>query len=161
MVRAWLVFFGEGARVSWWDVFTAPGFRHVSAAGYDVEASVWVFVDPARSRMAVDVVADEAEADRRLGAIALAARHCLRMAPREERRLSPAMFGCVGAMKALLGVRCRALSPRGLYRHLADIGAEPVEVPRVDVQSAEGAAPPAGRSIDRGDEAAAAGAGRG
>ena len=132
MIRAYLIFFGEGDARAWWDVFTRTGFRHVCAAGFDPESDRWVFVDPHRRGMDVLVLPEE-DATSRLGVWATAASAVLRVEVGRERAAMPAVFGCVGAIKALIGHRSRALSPFGLHRHLLRHGAERIEVPSGNV----------------------------
>jgi hypothetical protein len=45
-----------------------------------------------------------------------------------SRSTTPFGWWCTGAMKALLGVKCRALSPRALRDHLLRDGAEVVHI---------------------------------
>src|SRR5687768_14761501 len=98
--------------------------------GYDAERELWMVVNPDRTGMDVAAVRGE-EADRCLDLLAGQASHILRVpVRRDQRSISPAVFSCVGAIKALLGIRCGALGPRALFRHLLATGAEPVEVPR-------------------------------
>lgn len=125
------MFFGP-APPGWWSRLLHPRFQHVCAAGCDAETQCWVFYDPERTGTQIEVVPyeNEALADARLGAWAQACDpHVLRVTARSERSLCPPAFGCVGAIKALLGVRCWAAFPRGLYRYLLAHGAEVVEVP--------------------------------
>jgi hypothetical protein len=52
----------------------------------------------------------------------------LRVASRRDRLNAPAFGFCGGSMKALLGIRSWALTPRGLYRELLRRGAETVHM---------------------------------
>lgn len=142
MVRAWLIFFGEGPP-GWWRFTTRPGFRHVAAAGCDADRRLWIFYDPSLSATTIDAIPYGPEAEAHLAGYLVNARHMLRMEARDDRRLAPPMFACVAAIKALLGVRCRSVTPRGLYRDLIGLGAEIVEVP-------------SGRIVRRGEGAASA-----
>ncbi|WP_174442245.1 hypothetical protein [Azospirillum brasilense] len=118
MVREWLVFFADGQRFAWWDVWTRPGFRHVLAAGYDAEAERWVIFDP-RATGTTILLLHQGEAGAKLAElIEASAGRALRVAPRARRMFQPLAGGCVGAVAALLGIR-GALSPPGLYRQLS------------------------------------------
>src|SRR5581483_3821694 len=124
--RLWLVFFGEACGRPWWARALRPGFRHVSAAAWFDRAERWIYFDPLSSGLHIEIDTHAGFGSRfaqlwRDSAAILR----VRAVPRQG-RLPPAFF-CVGAMKALLGTRSRALSPRGLYRDLLREGAELVE----------------------------------
>jgi hypothetical protein len=165
VVRAWLVFFGP-APPGWWSLLCRKPFQHVAAIGYDPDLDVWLSFDPRRDRLILEVLRPGPEIDRRLGEFAHTCDpHVLRFTPRNDRRMSPAFFSCVGAVKALLGIRSCALVPAQLYRDLVRNGAEIVDVPKpeaalVDVQNASGATNSAGRSGNQTDAPAGAGPGR-
>lgn len=128
MVRSWWVIFIDGGeRLRWWDLFTRPGFRHVAAVGYDSELKVWVIYDPLAPATRLEVVPDGPHIDGLLGELVSGGK-VLRVIPKACRRIAPPMFGCVGAIKALLGIRGGALVPHGLYRQLLRDGAEVVRL---------------------------------
>lgn len=139
----WLVFFSEG-RGGWWDVFLRKGFRHVCAVTLVWDLRAWVIYDPRRERTELVLIPEGPEAHEELSKLLASATAVLRMKPQAERGMGVPLFGCVAAVKGLLGIRSRALGPYGLYRHLLDRGAEIVEVPR-EVQQ-----PPEGRPGDQG-----------
>lgn len=157
--RMWLVFFGEGTEPAWWARFFAPGYRHVRAAAYFGEAGRWVLFDPTRRGTVVEVLTEsefEPWLARWLGSSVLV----LRVTSRFDRGSTPATWHCVGAIKALLGVRSRALSPRGLAAYLLAHGAEVVApVEPALVQPVQHAEPASGGPIS--GRAAQAGAGTG
>lgn len=138
MVREWLVFFADGERFAWWDIWTRPGFRHVLAVGYDAEAERWVIFDPRATGTAI-LLLDQGEAGAKLAElIEASAGHVLRFAPQARRMFQPVAGGCVGAVSALLGVR-GALSPSGLHRQLLRMGATAAfeDLPRHGFHEAE------------------------
>lgn len=154
MVGHWLVFFTEGPP-GWWRWMTRPGFRHVCAMGFDAKRGVWIVVNPERAGLDVICIRDDEEADRYLDHLMRqAGPHVLRVATKRERTVSPAVVSCVGVVKALLGIRCRALAPYALYRHLLATGAEPVEnslvQPAAGRTGTDVVGDPAGRPVDRG-----------
>ncbi|MBP2290728.1 hypothetical protein [Azospirillum rugosum] len=124
MVREWLVFFADGERFAWWDIWTRPGFRHVLAAGYDVEAERWVIFDPRATGTTILLLHQDAAGGKLAELIEASAGRVLRFAPRSRRRCQPFVGGCVGAVASLLGIR-GALSPSGLHRQLLAMGAMP------------------------------------
>lgn len=126
--RMWLVFFGEAEGTAWWARFCRPGFRHVSAAAYYADQMRWVYYNPSRSGTVIELYSG-GEFDERLGHLTMTSAAVLRVRSRFERRCTPVLWHCVGAVKALLGVRSCALGPWQLYRHLVANGAEIVEVP--------------------------------
>lgn len=149
MVREWLVFFADGERFAWWDIWTRPGFRHVLAAGYDAEAERWVIFDPRATGTTILLVGQDEAGAKLADLIEASAGRVLRFAPRARRMFQPVAGGCVGAVAALLGVR-GALSPSGLHRQLLRMGATAAfeDTPRHGFHEAEspfhsGAAPAA------------------
>jgi hypothetical protein len=133
-LRLWQVFFSEGHGPGFWRLFTRRGFRHVAAAAYFADQGCWVFVEPCRHRMVISVRRPD-EAGPLFAALVHNATVILRVRGREQRRHVPAMFSCVGAIQALLGIRTRALRPHGLYRHLLAQGAEIVEPPQPEASA--------------------------
>lgn len=126
--RLWLVFFSDGEGTAWWSRLLRPGFRHVEAAAWFAEQERWVWINPTWRGTAVTLYR-EREFDARLGHLVTQAAAVLRARSRFARGTTPAAWHCVGAIKALLGLKSCALTPYGLFRHLLDDGAEPVEVP--------------------------------
>lgn len=130
LLRTWLVFFSNPSGSAWWTRFMRDGYRHVCAAAWFAHEECWVVFDPTRRGVVIEVWhADEFDA--RLGDLALRASVVLRVKGQFERKAAPAAFWCVGAVKALLGIRCLALTPFGLCRDLRRRGAEFVDVPCV------------------------------
>lgn len=129
--RLWLVFFRDDARQgSWWDWFTRPGFRHVSAAAWFDQTQRWVFFDPTFKATTLQIVEAGPDADAIFGKWVGEAGAIVRFCSRAERTTMPGLVGCVGQIKSLLGIRCGALAPSQLHRHLLAHGAEPVDVPQ-------------------------------
>lgn len=126
--RLWIVFFSDGDAPAWWVRFLKPGFRHVSAAAYYPEQYRWVYFNPTWRGTVIEVYAND-EFDARLGQMAMMSGAVLRFRSRYDRSRPPALWYCVGAVKALLGLRSCALVPTQMHRHLLAHGAEPVEVP--------------------------------
>lgn len=142
--REWLIFFCDG-RGGWWDLFLRPGYRHVVAVSLVWDLRAWLIFDPSRDRTEIRLVPDGPEANEKIGELMHAATAVLRMAPVAERGMGAPIFGCVAAVKALLGVRsCRALGPWGLYRQLLARGAEVVEVPAREPEDSAGRSSPQG-----------------
>jgi hypothetical protein len=142
--RLWLVFFSECGG-AWWTRALRPGWRHVCAAAWFDDQERWVVFDPSRYGIVVQVFRPE-QFD--LDGLLRSSTAVLRVGARFDRLNMPPWFFCVGAVKALLGIRSRALVPLGLYRDLLARGAEIVEVPESDgraIQAATAAADPAGR----------------
>lgn len=139
LLRSWNVFFSDGERPGWLArLLLARGFRHVEAAAYFADQERWVFVVPSRRRMAVHVMREEESAGV-YAAMVERASVVLRFDGRAARVEMPAVCGCVGAVKALLGIRARAFTPFGLFRHLLREGAETIHVKHdVDAATAGG-----------------------
>lgn len=156
--RLWLVFFTNTNDWTWWTRFLAPGFRHVSAAAwYDAEQR-WVYVDPTRRGLVIELWTED-EFGRRLGQLIRDSSVILRIPSAAERGSMPLISAwCVGTVKALLGVKTRALLPRQLYSHLLALGAEIVEKP--SGKSAQAPEPAPGRPGSGSHAQAGAGAGR-
>jgi hypothetical protein len=126
--RLWLVFFGEAASPAWWRFLLKPGFRHVSAAAWYDEQQRWVWFNPTWRGTVIELYGPN-EFDARMGQLASDATAVLRVRSRFDRAGAPAVSHCVGAVKALLGIRSVCVSPFGLFRHLLANEAEIVEVP--------------------------------
>ena len=128
----WLVFFcGGGPRGGWWDWFLRPAFRHVVAVRLVWDLRAWVVFDPSRDRTEILLLPNGPKADEEIARLMARATAVLRITARDERGMGAPVFGCVAAVKALLGIRSwRALGPYGLYRQLLARGAEVIEVPR-------------------------------
>jgi hypothetical protein len=127
--RQWLVFFGEGESPAWWARFLRPGFRHVVACAWFDDQERWVYYNPARTGTVILLYRDE-EFGPRLTQLLAGASLVLRVRSNRQRRTTPFGWWCTGSLKALLGVRCGALSPAALAAHLLRNGAETVAVPR-------------------------------
>jgi hypothetical protein len=149
--RLWLVFFGNNDGCAWWARLCRPGFRHVSAAAYYADRERWVYFNPARRGTVIEIYEGD-EFDVRLGYLMQESAAVLRVQSRFGRTSTPALWHCVGAIKALLGVRSCALCPKGLHDHLRAIGAEPVEVPS-RVKPVRGRIDPAASAGGSGDQA--------
>lgn len=119
------MFFGEARGAAWWARFFAPGFRHVRAAAWYGEAQRWVLFDPSRRGLAIEVLT-EAEFGPWFEMLLAESSLVLRFASRFERGSTPAAWHCVGAVKALLGLKTSAISPYALSRALIANGAEVV-----------------------------------
>lgn len=129
--RLWLVFFSDTDSAWWWTRFFRPGFRHVCAACWYAGADRWVYFNPTRRGLVIDVLTD-AEFGPRFQQLIDDSEAIVRVRSAYVRREMPAAFFCVGAIKALLGARGRALTPFGLFRHLLATGAELVPRPSED-----------------------------
>lgn len=121
-VRLWTVFFGDSVP-TFWSRMLRPGFRHVAAASYFADQERWVYVDPCRSGTVVEVLRPDEFATRFQHLMANSS-HVLSFAARRERRRTAAVWFCVGAVKALLGINSQAVTPYGLYGDLLLAGAE-------------------------------------
>ena len=127
--RLWLVFFGTDSKPTWWSRWLAPGFDHVSACAWFADQDRWVYYNPARTGTVVLLYRDS-EFGPRFTQMLESSSAVLRVRGTHRRTSTPFGWWCTGSIKALLGVRSRALRPRGLYRHLLRHGAETVSVPR-------------------------------
>ncbi len=125
--RLWLVFFGEAEGAPWWSRFLAPGYRHVSACAWFADQERWVYFNPTR-RGTVILLYREDEFGGRFTQLMNSSSCVLRVRAGLARSSTPFGWWCTGAIKALLGVRCRALSPLQLRDHLLRHGAEVVEL---------------------------------
>lgn len=126
--RLWLVFFSSGHVPSWWSRFLRPGFRHCCAASFYSDLGLWVYFNPTRRGTVIQIFTPDEFGPRFQGLINESAA-IVRVRSQHCRRSASAAFFCVGAIKALLGIRSGALVPMGLYRDLLRIGAEQVVIP--------------------------------
>lgn len=130
--RQWLVFFCAGEQPAWWARFLPEGYRHVAACAWFDDAERWVYYNPARIGTDIRLYRDE-DFGPRLTQLLASSVLVLRVRSIRQRRSTPFGWWCTGAVKALLGVRCGALSPRSLARHLLRNGAEIVRAQEPDV----------------------------
>lgn len=127
--RRWLIFFSDTDHRRWWSRFLRPGFRHVSAAAWFATEERWVYFNPTARGLVIEIATD-ADFGPRFQQLVERSAAILAVHSAFARTGFPATFYCVGAIKALLGIKARALSPLGLFRHLLATGAEVVERPR-------------------------------
>jgi hypothetical protein len=125
MARLWLVFFTEPDSPAWWARALRPGFRHCFAVSYYADQERWVEFNPSRTGTVIRLWHKD-EFGPRLGQLLEGSTAVLRVASRADRCNAPPMAWCVGEVKALLGIRCAALTPWGLYHALLARGAEVV-----------------------------------
>lgn len=130
MVRIdeWFVAFGEfQPQLHWWDIFTAPGWRHCYA--FAPAGKQWIAVDPLSPRCFV-VALEGGEVDEMIAGIRLQGFPILRMKParlHSHRQIEP--IYCVSVIKHLLGIRARwVLTPKQLHREMLKRGAVPAFV---------------------------------
>lgn len=142
--RMWLIFFGNSVP-TFWSRMLRPGFRHVCAAAYFDDQERWVYVDACRAGTVVEVLRPD-EFGPRFQQLLCDSHAVLRIGAQFGRTRAPVSFFCVGGIKGLLGVRCWAATPYGLFQALLALGAEKVEPPHVvAIQQSERAS---GRSRD-------------
>lgn len=136
--RLWLVFFSDKIEPGyWWSPLLRvlrPGFRHVAAASWYADTQRWVFVLPTARGTVIEVL-DADAAGPRFQQMIDDATAVLRIASAAGRTCAPLAPWCVGAVKALLGLRSRALSPWRLHQHLRAHGAKPIEMPHGNLQA--------------------------
>lgn len=137
--KAWQVCFMGMERRFWWDWLTPPGFRHVFLLGYVAEHGLWLCYDMMAFKTEITLLSGT-----RAGAL-------LTMAHDQGQVLTwpapidpPRRFGlrlgfwCVPAIKHILGLRCVAMTPKGLHDYMLRRGARPlVEEPHEPVLAAE------------------------
>lgn len=131
--RLWLIFFSDGESTPWWSWFAAPGYRHVTACAWFAEQERWVYYNPTR-RGTVILLYREDEFGGRFTQLMNSSSCVLRVRSTQSRRSTPFGWWCTGAVKALLGVKARALCPRALRDHLLRHGAEVVHMPGSEVE---------------------------
>lgn len=129
--RQWLVFFGEADGSPWWARLQPHGYRHVAACAWFADQERWIYFNPTRRGTVILIYRDE-EFGGRFQQLLDSSSLVLRVIARQSRRSTPFGWWCTGAIKALLGVRCRALGPKGLRDHLLRHGAEVVSMPGAD-----------------------------
>lgn len=126
--RQWLVFFGEAEGAPWWSRLCAPGYRHVAACAWFDAQQRWVYFNPT-ARGTVILLYREEEFGGRFTQLMNSSSCVLRVRSTLSRSSTPFGWWCTGAVKALLGIRCRALRPIALRDHLLRHGAEVVQMP--------------------------------
>lgn len=125
--RAWQVCFLGTERRFWWDRFLPSGFRHVFLLGYVPEFKVWLCYDVLFFKTEITLLSGEragflltlAEKD---GAVLT---WPAPVNPTSAWWLRLGMW-CVPAVQHVLGLRCVAMTPKGLHDYLLRQGASPL-----------------------------------
>ena len=110
-----LVFEKRRDTVRWWHRFVNPEFNHVYAILDNedccvvVNPLIWGIAVRVERAPIEDVVAYYGNGCRVLSAV---------VDYRGVEAVTRGPFSCVGTVKALLGLKCRAVTPEGLYRFL-------------------------------------------
>lgn len=105
----------------WKKRWAKPGFHHVSLAGFDPDGSAWIIIEAhkwgieCRAKSALYGFED----------ILTEHRPTTWLPVRRSRSLDETTtrgpITCVSVVKAVLGERCRAITPYQLYRHLLEV----------------------------------------
>lgn len=123
----WTVVF-HVKRASWWVELLAFGrFKHVSAFAYVPLMRAWLVYDVQQAGTSLTVIPD---CDSAITLLDKLYGDCVMLSVRRQEPCGNAFrlgFWCVPAIKHLLGVRCGALRPDALYRHLRRNGAELID----------------------------------
>lgn len=133
--RLWIVCFGPGDDCGWIvrNVLTRP-WQHVVACAWYPEHERWVYFNPGRHGTAVQLYTDK-DFGRRFELVLNNATRVVEIASAFERNYVPPFFSCLGAIKALLGLRSWAPTPYLFYRELLRRGALELEVKHAEVSS--------------------------
>jgi hypothetical protein len=124
----WFVVFHPEAKSRWLSLLACGHFKHVSAFAYCPGFKAWLIYDAqwCGLRLMLFPHGDVAKA-----AIAAHTKNCviLKMTRANQSMGLSSRLGlyCVSTVKHLLVVRCRAIRPDTLYRHLLKIGAVRVD----------------------------------
>lgn len=137
--RLWIVCFGPGDECGWIirNILTRP-WQHVVACSFYAEHERWVYVNPGRYGTVVQLYTDKGFT-RRFDLILRNATRVVEYRSQFERSYVPPFFSCLGAIKALLGLRSLAPTPYLFYKELVrrgalelpcgQISAEPARIP--------------------------------
>lgn len=122
----WFVVFNEKSANYWLGLLTPGRFKHVSAFGYVPGIKLWLLYDVQLSGTRIMLLDKDAVMAWSKGCTILKiARTGSRMGLR-----SRLCFHCVTAIKHLIGLRCVAVTPDGLYRHILRNGGILISEPR-------------------------------
>jgi len=113
---------GWRERLVWWALhaFLRPGFRHCMVLQPFTlgQSGGWLHVNPLSNGIDISICPARA-AEAVLEQVRQGKGFAVWTHPvRETRVLGGDLLTCVSVVKAVLGLRCRALTPYGLYRHL-------------------------------------------
>lgn len=121
-ITTWLVaFYKEGSRP--WMRFIPGRFKHVSAFAWSPRALCWVWYDFGFTHTSIMILPGGTGSQELLGLLMVGSSILKVQAtvPRAGPRLG---LWCVVAIKHLLGLRCGAVTPAGLWKHCVRNGAE-------------------------------------
>ena len=120
--RRWTVVFHRKAENRFFSLIALGHFKHVSAFAWLPELGIWVFYDVGFRRSTIIHMADGIPAQATIAAI-VDGNALVTIEPRMD-GLPIMRLGlfCTTAIAHLLGLRCVAVRPDALYRHLVSIG---------------------------------------
>jgi len=119
----WLLAFSRETTIPWLRQLPLC-YRHVSAFGYvGGDAGVWLFFDWRQNRLQVSAARDDLQIRTLMHEFCHDA-DLLGMPASDRSSWGMAGGYCVPAVKHLIGLRSRALTPSGLYRDCLRAGAE-------------------------------------
>lgn len=121
----WFVVFHRKAASRLFSMLAAGEFKHVSAIGYCPGFKVWLLYDVQWSGTRLRVISHDAAKK----AVAEWSGDCdiVKISRRSHNpRFLRLGFTCVSAVKHLLSLRCVAMRPDALYRHIIRNGGTPI-----------------------------------
>lgn len=132
----WFIVFHVTSATKWLGLVTPGKYKHVSAFGYLPGVKLWLLYDVQLNGTRIRLLDKDA--------IMLWTRDCdIFLVNSTGARMglsSRWFFTCVSAIKHLIGLKCVAITPSGLYRHVSKHGG-------TLISGKERSAAPAGRSL--------------
>jgi len=122
-IKTWHVIFGEAQNPVWWQKLLKPGFRHVSALGYDLKGECWLYFDPGWDGITLRA-ATTGEADTII-AMAMLDGKMLQFDVQDNIVIKPRLFmTCVSQVLHLIGCNKFIFTPYKLFCALRKLGAK-------------------------------------
>lgn len=126
--ETWIIAFvpkPPGMRRTWFDWFTRhrPGFQHVMCLRFDARLKIWFALDWRQDGLTLEPLT-RWEATNVIGWIMQDGLAYQVKKQRRVRRFPAPLMYCVNFVKHITGLKCIAVTPYQLHRHLKRIGAQ-------------------------------------
>ena len=124
----WILVFSRHTKIWWIRLLACGRYKHVKAFAYVPGMDIYLFFDWSLDRAGIVAAPNTAETVNGYLAKFIADADLMAAPQRGRERRIPrfGIFSCVTAVKHLIGVRCPAMRPDGLWRYCIAAGGQPL-----------------------------------